>query len=167
MTKQEIIEMIHRAGFETVEKILFEFDRFHVIRAEFDKQKRLIELAVEPKYYFEHDHENWGQSDDFTNLSPAEFFELSTKLKQIKALGKIVRPVNKFSAVTNMTAWYSEYYRNASFTWGVVEDLRKGDNPPSEVRWFRIKYGANAEKPRKRPNPNLKNFKFPSSSTTK
>ncbi|MBP6212283.1 MAG: hypothetical protein KA447_04510 [Pyrinomonadaceae bacterium] len=129
--------------------ILFEFDRFHVIRPKFDNRKKLIELALEPKYYFEDDHPDWAEPDDFANLSRAEFIELSTKLKNIKDLGKIVQSVNTISAVTNMTAWYAEYYRNASFTWGVVVDLRKGDDPPYEVRWFRFKYGANADKPRK------------------
>ncbi len=58
----------------------------------------------------------------------------------------MVQSVNRSSVVTNMTAWYTEHYRNASFTWGVVADLRKGDDPPYEVRWFRFKYRAKREK---------------------
>ena len=133
--------------------ILFDVDRFRVIRAEFDKRKRLIELAVEPKYYFEEEHPEWAEPDEFANLSRVEFLELSTKLKRVKDLGKMVQSVNTIAVVTNSTAWYTEYYQNASFTWGAVGD---------DVRWFRFKYGDNAEKPRKeRKSPD---FKFPSSS---
>lgn len=123
--------------------ILFEFDRFHVIRPKFDNRKKLIELALEPKYYFEDDHPDWAEPDDFANLSRAEFEKLSTDLGRIKALGKKIESVNRIAIVTNMTAWYSECYRNASLTWGVAEDLRKNDDS-YEVRWFRFRYGANA-----------------------
>lgn len=134
-------------------KTLFDVDRFRVIRVEFDKRKRLIELAVEPKYYFMDEHPEWAEPDNFANLSRAEFLELSTKLKRVKDLGKMVQSVNTIAVVTNSTAWYTEYYRNASFTWGAVVD---------DVRWFRFKYGDNAEKPRKQ-RKNL-DFKFPSTS---
>ena len=137
------------ARVDDTENALFEVDRFHIIRAEFDERKRLIELAVEPKYFLEGDHADWGEPDGFANFSHAEFAALSAKLKRIKALGKITKAVNTVAVVTNMTAWFTEYYQNASMTWGEVVDLRKGDNPVSEIRWFRFKYGANAERPRK------------------
>ena len=106
-------------------------------------------MAVEPKYYFEDDHPDWKESDDFTNLSEIEFSTLRTQLERIWPIGKLVKPANTILVVTNMTGWETEYYANASLTWGVVTDLRKGENPPYEVRWFRFKYGANAEIPHK------------------
>ncbi|HMJ08191.1 MAG TPA: hypothetical protein VK468_04255 [Pyrinomonadaceae bacterium] len=135
-------------GFQRVpdqNKILFEVNRFYVLRAEFNKHGSLIELAVEPKYYFEADHPDWKEQDDFTDLSQSEYLALLARLDRTKDRGKLIRLANTISSVTNMTAWYTERYENASLTWGQVVDLRKGDDHPNEVRWFRLKYGANAE----------------------
>lgn len=128
------------------QNILFDVDEFRVIRAIFDEQNRLIELAVEPKYYFEGDHQDWTQRKDHKHLTRAEFDALVSELAKIMPLGKKVAEANKIAFVTNMTAWYTEHYQNASLTWGVVVDSRSVDDS-YEVRWFRFKYGANADKP--------------------
>lgn len=149
--KNEILRLCGKS-FQRIadkERILFEVNRFHVLRAEFDKRNRLIEMAIEPKYYFEDDHPDWKESDDFADLSEVEFSTLRTQLERIKPTGELVQPANSILVVTNMTGWKTEYYSKASLTWGVVVDLRKGDNPPYEVRWFRFKYGANVKIQRK------------------
>ncbi len=136
-------------------RVLFELDKFRVIRAEFNKQRSLIELAVVPKYYFDEDRPEWEATDDFVNMTKAEFETLSSELAKVKPIGKKVEAVNRIAIVTNMTAWYSEYFEKASLTWGVVADLRKSDDS-YEVRWFRFKYGSNASKPTIRELPELK-----------
>jgi hypothetical protein len=121
-------------------KVLFELDRFHVIRAEFDKRNKLTELAVEPKYYFEAAHPDWRETIDFKNLSRAEFLSLSEKLKRVKDIGKVVKQAKSYSGVTSNTAWYTEYYSKATLAWGAVAGRRDRDDSPYEVRWFRFQY---------------------------
>lgn len=129
------------------ERTLFEVGRFHLLHARFDEKGQLSELAVVPKYYFADDHPEFEQTKEFTNLSGAEFTRLRSVLAGMKPLGKLVRPANTVMFVTNGTGWKTEYYEAASLTWGVVVDLRNGENAPLEVRWFRFTYGANAAKP--------------------
>ncbi len=64
--------------------ILFEIDRFHVIRAEFDKRKRLIELAVEPKYYFEDDHPDWATTRRFCKSLASGIYRVINQAKTYK-----------------------------------------------------------------------------------
>jgi hypothetical protein len=119
----------------------------------------LIELAVEPKYYFEDDHPDWKESDDFTNLSEIEFSTLRTQLERIWPIGKLVKPANTILVVTNMTGWETEYYANASLTWGVVTDLRKGENPHMKYDGFDLSMERTLRYPTKQ-NKDLK-LNFP------
>lgn len=122
------------------EKLLFEVNRFYVLRVKFDENGTLSELAVEPKFYFADERSEWKETESFTALTGPEFDKLKRTIMSLKDTGKLIKEANKIAFVTNMTAWYTEVYENGKFTWGVVTDLRKGDDPPFEVKWFRMRF---------------------------
>ena len=119
---------------------LFEVNRFYALRVEFNKGGKLSLFAVEPKYYFEESRPEWKEPVDFELLSAVQYKNLLTQLEQIKSKGRLVTTASAISAVTNMTAWYTEIYENAALTWGKSVDLRRGENAPYEVKWFKISY---------------------------
>lgn len=119
---------------------LFEVNRFYVLRVKFDNRDNLQELAVEPKYYFAEAHSDWKETDNFTYLSIEEYKNLLARLDAIKPKGALVKPTDNISIVTNSTAHHTEIYENASLKWGSLVDLRRDENAPSEIRWFRLNY---------------------------
>lgn len=120
---------------------LFEVNRFYVLRVQFDRRERLSELAVEPKYYFEQNHPDWEEPSDFAFLSKAEYESLLLRLDKIRPRGHLLR-ASSVSVVTNLTAHHKDVYQNAVLVWGELVDLRRGENPPLQVRWFRLQFSG-------------------------
>lgn len=120
---------------------LFEVNRFYVLRAAFGKRNKLEQLAIEPKYYFEETHSDWEEPDDFTYLSKIEYENLLAQAEKIKPKGALIKPASGIGVVTNMTAWHTEIYENASLTWGQLVDIRLSEDAPYQVRWLRLNYG--------------------------
>ena len=120
---------------------LFEINPFYVLRVSFNKQNNVEELAVEPKYFFEESHPDWKEPDNFEYLSKVEYEKLLKKIDAITPKGKLVKPAAAISYVTNLTAWHTEIYEKAALTWGELVDLRRGENAPYEVKWFKLCYG--------------------------
>ncbi|MEK6192610.1 MAG: hypothetical protein AABM41_09920, partial [Chloroflexota bacterium] len=82
--------------------------------------------------------------DNFPYLPKREYDRLVAKVDRIKPKGPLVKPRLSGAAVTNMTAWYNETYRNAVLEWGELIDLGRGPDSPLLVRWFRVHYSKRA-----------------------
>ncbi|HEX7999700.1 MAG TPA: hypothetical protein VF528_15035 [Pyrinomonadaceae bacterium] len=119
---------------------LFEVNAFYVLQAKFDNRGRLQELAVEPKYFFEESHPGWEEPENFAYLSEAEYQMLLARLDIVKTKGELVKPESGTSVVTNLTAHHSEVYEHAVLEWGEIVDLRRPEDAPLEIRFFRLKY---------------------------
>ena len=119
---------------------IFAINQFYVLSVTFDQRDKLRELAVEPRYFFEDTHPDWAEPDNFTFLSKVQYEELLVRLDAIKPKGALVTPSSASSAVTNMTAHHKATYRRAVLEWGELVDLRRGENPPLQVRWVRLHY---------------------------
>ena len=125
-------------------RTLFSLNDFYVLRLEFNRRGRLTQLAVEPKYFYDIDHPDWAEPDDFPYLSKTEYDRLVAEVDRIKRKGSLVKPRLSGAAVTNMTAWYRETYRNGVLEWGELVDLRRASDAPLLVRWFRVYYSKRA-----------------------
>jgi hypothetical protein len=128
--------------------LLFEVDRDHVLRLSFDRKDNLVQLSVEPKYYFADEHPEWQEKPTFTNFYWIEFQDLLAKLEFIKAKGILVRPASEVSIVTNLTAWETSYYEKAALTIGRLVDMRLPAASHEQIRWFRLEYGKVGRKAR-------------------
>lgn len=104
----------------------------------------LTQLAVEPKYFYDIDHPEWAEADNFPYLSKTEYDRLIAEIDRINPKGFLVKPRLPGAAVTNMTAWYKETYTNGVLEWGEVVDLRRPTDAPLLVRWFRVHYSKRA-----------------------
>ena len=120
---------------------LFEVNRFYVLRVQFDKREQLNELAVEPKYFFEQSHPEWEEPRDFAFLSKAEYESLLLRLDKIRPRGQLVK-ASLVGFVTNMTLPHKDVYQNAVLQWGELIDLRRGEDAPLQVRWFRVQFAG-------------------------
>ena len=120
---------------------LFEVNQFYVLRVKIDKGGNVEELAIEPKFYYEESHPEWGQTEEFQPLTKAEYENLVQQMDEIKPKGRLVKPAPAIGFVTNCTAWWTEKYEKASLTWGQVVDIRRGEDAPEAIKWFRIDFG--------------------------
>ena len=124
---------------------LFEINVFYVLRANFDKRNHIEEFAVEPKYFFEESHPEWEEPDNFKYLSMDEYEKWLKEIDAIIPKGKLIKPAAAISFVTNLTAWHTEIYEKAALTWSELVDLRRGENAPYEIKWFKLNYGKHRE----------------------
>jgi len=118
---------------------LYEVNRFYVFQPIFDAKDQVEELKVVPKYYYESSHSEWEEPDDFSCLTVVESKELLEKLDKIKPKGALVEK-GRVGAVTNMTAWFTDKYKNAAVTRGQIVDLRLPDDAPIEIKWIKVRF---------------------------
>jgi len=123
---------------------LFSISEFYVLRLSFDRAGWLTELAVEPRYYYDEDHPDWAEPDNFPYLSKAEYDRLVAEVDRIKPKGPLVKPASLTSVVTNMTARRRQSHRAGILEWGELVDLRCADDAPLLVKWFRVYYSKRA-----------------------
>ncbi len=119
---------------------LFEVNPFYVLQVKFDTRGRLEELAVEPKYFFGESHPEWEEPVNFAYLSKGEYEVLLALLDSVKPKGVLVKPKSGSVVVTNLTAHYKKVYAHAVLEWGEIVDLRRPEDAPLEIRFFRVKY---------------------------
>ena len=112
---------------------LFEVGQAFVLQVQFTELGRLERFAVRPKYAFNEAHPEWTEPDSPPTLSQTEFKGLVAKLGRLKSEGRLVKPRNSISVVTNSTAYYKETYKYAVLEWGELADR-------SGVRFFSINY---------------------------
>ena len=79
---------------------LFSINEFYVLRLSFNRAGSLMQLAVEPKYYYDIDHPDWVQPDNFPNLSKTEFESILAEVDRIKPKGSLVKTRSPYAAVT-------------------------------------------------------------------
>jgi hypothetical protein len=120
---------------------LYEANTFYVVQVTFDKKNAVETIEGVPKYYFTEQHAEWEESTTFECLSWTQYQNLLTKVDLVKSRGKLVQPPPSISIVTNTTAWQTSVYEHARFTVGIVSDLRRPDDPPAEVKWFKLEFG--------------------------
>jgi hypothetical protein len=125
-------------------RTLFSINQFYVLRLNFNRSGKLTQLAVEPKYYYEIDHPDWAEPDNFPNLSKTEYERLVAEVDGVKPKGALIKRRASTAAGTNMTAWWRESYRHGILEWGEVVDLRRAPDAPTLVRWFRVYYSKRA-----------------------
>lgn len=119
---------------------LFEVNAFYVLQVKFDERGRLEELAVEPKYFFEESHPEWEEPVNFAYLSEVEYKTLVALLDTVKPKGVLKKQGAGSSFITNLTAHHKDIYEHAVLQWGEIVDLRRPENAPLQVRFFRLKY---------------------------
>jgi len=123
---------------------LFSVNEFYILRVTFNRNGRLTQLAVEPKYFYADDHPEWAEPDHFPYLSKTEYQRLVAEVDRIKAKGPVVKPASPISMVTNFTAWRRETHRAAVLEWGEVVDWDAAADVPRLVRFFRVYYSKRA-----------------------
>lgn len=103
---------------------LFEVNKKFAIHPIFDEKGNLIEIEVEPNYFFEGDHADFGEHKDMAHLTKADFEDLLTKIKSFSQfgmfLGKQTNPL-----ITNSTVYSNEYYKNVFVKYGEWFNLDK------------------------------------------
>ncbi len=119
---------------------LFAVNEFYVMRLKFNSRGLLVQLHVSPKYFFAEARPEWAEPDNFEYLSKSQYDTVVTQIDAIKSRGARIKGSEKIPVVTNMTAPHHEIYRRATFAWGELIDLRRGDNAPLRVRWIEVHY---------------------------
>jgi len=119
---------------------LFAVNEFYVLGLKFNAHSRLLELDVSPKYFFEEAHPDWAEPDNFAYLSKSQYAAVLNQIDAIKSRGALIKGSERISVVTNLTEPHYETYRRATFAWGELIDLRRGDTAPLLVRWIRVHY---------------------------
>lgn len=127
------------------ERNMYEVNRFYVYRIAFDKQDRVEELAIEPKYYFAESHPEWEEENDYKSLSFTEYQSLLERLESVKAKGKLINKA-KIGIVGNARAFYNDRYENALLEIGYFFALDMDDTSPAQIKFFRLKFGKEKEK---------------------
>jgi hypothetical protein len=125
---------------------LFEVNPFYVLQVKFNHRGRLEELAVEPKHFFAESHPEWEEPVNFTYLSLMEYEVLVALLDSVRPKGVLVKPKSGSAVITNLTAHYKKVYAHAVLEWGEIVDLRRAEDAPLEIRFFRVKYPKDKER---------------------
>lgn len=124
---------------------LFNVNRFYVYRLDFDKQNRVSELAIEPKYYFSTSHPDWEETEDFKPLTFTEYQNLLEQLELVKTKGNLISK-SQIDIVGNATRFHKDYYEQALLETGFVFSLNADENMPTEIRYFRLNFSKDRNK---------------------
>jgi hypothetical protein len=124
---------------------LFNVNEFYVLSAKFDVGGKLVELAVQPRYFFDQSHPDWTEPEKFSFLSKSDYENLLVRPDRIRPKGRLLKGSSALSYVTNMTAHHTEIYEHAALVWGELVDLRRGENVPLQVRWVRLNFSGDAK----------------------
>jgi hypothetical protein len=109
---------------------LFEVNKKFAIHPIFDEKGNLIEIEVEPNYFFEGDHADFGEHKEMAHLTKAEFENLVTKIKSLSPFGMLLgKETSPF--ITNSTAYSNEYYENVFLKYG---EWLEWDKPTEKER---------------------------------
>jgi hypothetical protein len=125
---------------------LFALNRDFVLQAKVDGRGSLTEFAVKPKYFFNETHPEWEEPRSFPLISPEEFKILVSRLDALRPKGKLTKPANAFSVITNSTGYFTESYQRALLQWGEVGIRGDAGNG---VRFFTVRYFGRRTRPRK------------------
>jgi hypothetical protein len=117
---------------------LFEFNQLFVIQPAFDDEN-LVELQINPKYFFEEDHSDWIEPDELPQIPQNQFREIINKIENLKSKGDLLKKIYSM-AITNSTLWRYEIYKNSLITYGVYEDWRETNQADLGIRWIRINF---------------------------
>ncbi len=125
---------------------LFALNEAFVLQAKFDRRGALTEFAVQPKYFFDETHPEWEEPRSFPLLSRAEFTDLVRRLDALKQKGRLTRPANIASVITNSTGYFTETYQHALLKWGEVGIRGEAGNG---IRFFTVRYSGARARPLK------------------
>jgi hypothetical protein len=116
---------------------LFSVNGAFVLQLTFNRKNLLRELAVKPKYFFHETHPEWEEPTSFPLLTVAEFKALLIRLDTLNAKGRLVKPSNGLSVITNSTGYYQDRYQRALVKWGEVGNR---GNSYNGIRFFSVHY---------------------------
>ncbi|MEP6902460.1 MAG: hypothetical protein ABJA66_11965 [Actinomycetota bacterium] len=124
---------------------LFNINRFYVYRLDFDKQNRMSELAIEPKYYFSTSHPDWEETEDFKPLTFTAYKNLLGQLELVKTKGNLISK-DQIDIVGNATAFHQDHYEHSLLETGFVFSLDADENTPTEIKYFRLNFRKDRNK---------------------
>jgi hypothetical protein len=90
---------------------LFSVNQAFALQLTFNRGGLLSELAVKPKYFFNETHPQWEEPNSFPLLSVPEFEGLVTRLDALKTKGRLIKPSNGLTVITNSTGYYQDWLR--------------------------------------------------------
>jgi hypothetical protein len=120
--------------------ILFEINRFYVLRIDIGLDGQVDTAAIEPKYYYAEMNPDWEEPDDFEWLSMDLFKDLLSRLDQVQPFGELVQQHSGGVIVTNLTAPITDEYVNATVTRGEVADCRRSEDAPILYKYIEVQY---------------------------
>jgi hypothetical protein len=137
--KQHVLQLCVREFGSAVDtkQNLFSVNDAFVLQLTFNRKNLLRELTVKPKYFFNETHPEWEEPPSFPLLKVADFKTLLRRVDTLKAKGRLVKPSNGLSVITNSTAYYQDLYRRALVKWGEVGSR---GNSYNGIRFFSVQY---------------------------
>ena len=137
--KQRLLRLCNHQFGDAVDakQNLFTLNQAFVLQLTFNRRGFLSELAVKPKYFFNETHPEWEEPHSFPLLSVAEFKDLVARLDALKPKGRLIKPSNGLTVITNETGYYRDAYERALLKWGEVGSR---GNAYNGIRFFTVRY---------------------------
>jgi hypothetical protein len=121
------------------EPLLFDVNQYYVLQVTFDRCGNVAELGVVPKHWFADERPEWDSGEAYPELTEPEYRSLAARLEAVRPKGAL-RDSATISVVTNLTARIRDRYEHCILETGEVVDIRRPDDAPRLIRYFRIEY---------------------------
>jgi hypothetical protein len=122
---------------------LFDANEMFVLRARFNRQGRLTNFEVRPKFFFHEMHPEWKYLRGVPRLSWNDFNNLVTQLDSIMSKGRMTTLRKESPFFSSSARYFKEIYERAVLEWSVSRqwgDVQIRGEAENLVRYFTVHY---------------------------